>query len=145
PIAESLVILEYIDEVWPHNPLLPKDAYERSVARFWAKFIEEKTQPMWEFFRKFGEEQQKAIENNYEILRTIEEHGLGDKKFFGGDQIGIADLVFGMVIHMFAAMEEVVGYKFIKADSFPRLHAWVKHFSEHPVIKDNVPDYTKVS
>ncbi|TYJ45112.1 hypothetical protein E1A91_A02G033200v1 [Gossypium mustelinum] len=145
PIAESLVILEYIDEVWPHNPLLPKDAYERSVARFWAKFIEEKTQPMWEFFRKFGEEQQKAIENNYEILRTIEEHGLGDKKFFGGDQIGVADLVFGMVIHMLAPMEEVVGgVKFIKADSFPRLHAWVRHFSEHPVIKDNIPDYTRV-
>ncbi|XP_052483951.1 probable glutathione S-transferase [Gossypium raimondii] len=144
PIAESLVILEYI-EVWPHNPLLPKDAYERSVARFWAKFIQEKTQPMWEFFAKHGEEQQKAIKDNYEILRTIEEHGLGDKKFFGGDQIGVADLVFGMVIHMLAPMEEVVGgVKFIKADSFPRLHAWVRHFSEHPVIKDNVPDYTRI-
>ncbi|KAE8712452.1 putative glutathione S-transferase [Hibiscus syriacus] len=83
PIAESLVILEYIDVVWPHDPLLPDDAYERSVARFWAKFIEERTRLMWEFFQKFGEEQQKAIENNMEILRTIEEHGLGDKKFFG--------------------------------------------------------------
>ncbi|MBA0612400.1 hypothetical protein Godav_013002 [Gossypium davidsonii] len=45
-----------------------------------------------------------------------------------------------MVIHMLALMEEVVGYKFIKADSFPRLHAWVKHFSEHPAIKDKIPD-----
>ncbi|MFQ6628195.1 hypothetical protein Gotur_007918, partial [Gossypium turneri] len=53
--------------------------------------------------------------------------------------IGEADLVFGMVIHMLALMEEVVGYKFIKADSFPRLHAWVKHFSEHPAIKDKIP------
>ncbi|XP_052484478.1 probable glutathione S-transferase [Gossypium raimondii] len=136
PIAESLVILEYIDEVWPHNPLLPKDAYERSVARIGPVIFD----PNLKFadstnvgiFRKFGEEQQKAIENNYEILRTIEEHGLGDKnsedernmvletkKFFGGDQIGVADLVFGMVIHMLAPMEEVVGrVKFIKADSF---------------------------
>ncbi|MBA0797549.1 hypothetical protein Gohar_008233 [Gossypium harknessii] len=64
---------------------------------------------MWEFFRKFGEEQQKAIENNYEILRTIEEHGLGDRKFFGGDQTGVAEPVFGMVIHMLAPMEEVEG------------------------------------
>ncbi|MFQ6664120.1 hypothetical protein Gotur_031331 [Gossypium turneri] len=54
--------------------------------------------------------------------------------------IGMADLVLGIVIHMLAPMEEAVGFKFIRADSFPRLHACVKHFSEHPAIKDNVPD-----
>ncbi|KAK8365171.1 hypothetical protein V6Z11_A02G035000 [Gossypium hirsutum] len=52
----------------------------------------------------------------------------------------MVDLVLGIVIHMLAPMEEVMGIKFIKADSFPRLHACVKHFSEHPAIKDNVPD-----
>ncbi|KAK6929661.1 Glutathione S-transferase, N-terminal, partial [Dillenia turbinata] len=144
PVAESMVILEYIDEAWPQiYPLLPKDAHERSIVRFWARYIDEKIRGLWEFFLVVGERQEKAVEENLKIFKTIEEHGLGEKKFFGGEVIGMADISLGWIVHPLELLEEMAGIVFIEPNTFPRLHAWKENFKAHPIISESQPDRCK--
>ncbi|KAA8550674.1 hypothetical protein F0562_002358 [Nyssa sinensis] len=79
-----------------------------------------------------------------EQLKILEEHGLGHKKFFGGDEIGITDIAFGWMASSLDVIEEIVGVKLLEADSFPRLHAWVENFRDVPAIKENLPDRNQI-
>ena len=45
PVAESMIILQYIDEVWAADvapAILPADPYVRAVQRFWAQYVDDK-------------------------------------------------------------------------------------------------------
>ncbi|KAI9196007.1 hypothetical protein LWI28_020219 [Acer negundo] len=143
PIAESLVILEYIEETWPHNPLLPTDAYHKAIARFWIQFGQGKDY-FWSFFQESGEEQEKAAKEILEMLKILEEQGLGDKKFFGGDAINLVDIAHGWLPLWFEAIEEAVGVKLMEPTTLPRLHAWMHNFKQVDVIKQNLPDRQKL-
>ncbi|CAK7327367.1 unnamed protein product [Dovyalis caffra] len=141
-VCESMIIVEYIDETWQQNSLLPNDPYERALARFWVKFAEDKVVSVWRMFGAIGEELEKTMKETEEMLQTVEEHGLGEKKFFGGDNIGIADIAFGSVIYWLEVIEEAVGVRVIsEAHKFPRLHAWIKNFKQVPIIQESLPDW----
>ncbi|KAM3222446.1 hypothetical protein P3L10_021716 [Capsicum annuum] len=79
PICESLIGVEYIDEVWKDiAPLLPSDPYERAQARFWAYYIDKKlydsSRKIW---RAKGEEQEAGKKDFIEVLKVLEGE-LGD-------------------------------------------------------------------
>ncbi|KAK7271206.1 hypothetical protein RJT34_26913 [Clitoria ternatea] len=139
PIAESLVILEYIDETWKENPLLPLHPYERALARFWAKFIDEKcVLGVWGATVAEGEEKVKAIDAALESLAFLEKQIEG-KKYFGGDKIGYLDIVAGWICHWLIVLEELGEMKLINVERFPSLHEWGQNFLQISPIKDCIP------
>ena len=78
------------------------------------------------------------------MLRIMEEQGLKEKRFFGGNKVGMVDLAFGWIAGWLQAMEEAAGVKLLEANMFPRLEDWIKNFREVTVINDNLPAYEEL-
>ncbi|KAG6420951.1 hypothetical protein SASPL_117497 [Salvia splendens] len=139
PLPESSIILEYLDEVWSHAPLLPLDAYQRAQARFWATFADQKVfESAWLSVCSKGEIQEKAVKDAIGHLERMEEQQ-GGRRFFGGDTIGHVDLMMGFVAYMLPVWEEVAAVTILDASKFPNLAAWKSNFVDHPAIKGDLP------
>ncbi|KAL1181253.1 hypothetical protein V6Z11_A02G036000 [Gossypium hirsutum] len=145
PICESTVILQYIDEIWPQNPLLPADPYDRAAALFWIKFADDKGYLMSKLYQTDGEEQQAAVKEWLEMLEVMEEHALiGGKKFFGGEEINMVDMAFSFVAYWLGVIEDVVRLEIFEPHKFPLVSLWIQNFKSIPVIKENLPDADKM-
>nr|XP_023887377.1 probable glutathione S-transferase [Quercus suber]POE67447.1 putative glutathione s-transferase [Quercus suber] len=143
PVCESLIIVQYIDEVWnDKSPLLPSDPYQRAQARFWADFVDKKVsgaaKKVWS---TKGEEQEAGKKEFLETLKTMEGE-LGDKPYFGGESFGYVDLSLITFYSWFHAYE-VLGNINIEAEC-PKIIAWAKRCMQKEAVAKTLPDQKKV-
>ena len=139
PLPESLIIVEYIDETWKNNPLLPRDPYERALARFWSKTLDDKILPaIWNACWSDENGREKAVEEALEALKILQE-ALKDKKFFGGESIGLVDIAANFIGYWVAILQEIAGLELLTIEKFPKLYNWSQDFINHPVIKEGLP------
>ncbi|KAG8374359.1 hypothetical protein BUALT_Bualt11G0123700 [Buddleja alternifolia] len=144
PIVESLIIIEYIDQTWEGPAILPQDPYERAMARFWAKLLDEKCFPaMRKACWSTGEEREKNTEELLEHLTFLESEIKG-KKFFGGDTIGLLDIAANFIAHWFIIIGELVGVEPITEDNFPNLNKWMDEYTNSSFVKENLPPKDKL-
>ncbi|WVZ57443.1 hypothetical protein U9M48_007826 [Paspalum notatum var. saurae] len=152
PICESQIILQYIDEAFAGvggTPLLPADPYQRSVARFWAAYIEDKLVVPWDrvFRARTDEERNEALRQMSAAVEALE-GGLEDcskgKRFFGGDSVGYVDVVLGGAASYAKAHEPLFGAKLFDAARTPRLAAWLERFCELDAARAVLQDVNRV-
>ncbi|VVB01868.1 unnamed protein product [Arabis nemorensis] len=139
PISESLVILEYIDDTWPNNPILPQDPYDRAMARFWAKFVDQQIYvAAMKMVGKIGEERDAAVEATRDLLKLLEKELVG-KDFLGGTSLGFVDIVATLVAFWLMRTDEIIGVKIVPVEMFPEIHRWVKNLLQNDVVKNCIP------
>ncbi|GAB2214126.1 hypothetical protein Droror1_Dr00018464 [Drosera rotundifolia] len=150
PVCESLIIVQYIDEVWADGPsILPSDPYDRAITRFWATYFDDKAYPsMWAVLTANDEEARaETVAKLKEILVQLEDAFVKSSKgkpFFGGDEIGYVDITFGSFAGWFKTIEKAFDLKLFDEATTPNLLAWVDVFFAHPAIKDIMPSTDKL-
>uniref|UniRef100_A0ACD5YWP1 Uncharacterized protein n=1 Tax=Avena sativa TaxID=4498 RepID=A0ACD5YWP1_AVESA len=151
PIRESLVILEYIDEIFRATgpSLLPDDPYQRAMARCWAIYIDNKLVAPWlKMFRaNTSKERTEAMTDTIEAVETLEgllSKGQLKKPFFGGDNVGYIDVVLAGMIAWMHATKALCGFDLLNAAKTPLLLEWTKRFARLDAAKMIMPDVAKL-
>ncbi|XP_066387528.1 probable glutathione S-transferase GSTU6 [Miscanthus floridulus] len=147
PVAESMIILQYIDEVWVSSnrpAILPADPYERAVQRFWAQYVDDKIAPASVVLRGVtnGDTDEAAAQVSA-ALQHLEEAFVKcsrGKSYFGGDSLGFLDIVLGSHLGWLKAVEKIAGVKVLDESKFPELTAWADRFYAHHAVRDVMPE-----
>jgi len=144
-LTQSLAIMEYIEETWPQNPLLPADAAGRARVRGLAQIAIADTHPLHvprvrEYLeQEFGLDEAARLKWIFHWLRTgseaIEARLTGDGQsglYAHGDQLTLADM---------ALVSHVAGVRMFKAglDNAPALEALADRCLKLAVFADAHP------
>ncbi|KAF3341405.1 glutathione transferase GST 23-like protein [Carex littledalei] len=100
-------------------------------------------------FASSGEVQKAAVDQVHENLALIErelrEGFFKDRKFFGGDSIGLLDIVLGCGSYWLAVFDEVLtDVKLVDPEALPLFHAWLREFEALDEVKETIPAVDKL-
>ncbi|KAG1354626.1 putative Glutathione S-transferase U18 [Cocos nucifera] len=146
-ICESMIILEYVDEVWASigPSILPTDPYDRAIARFWAAYIDDKFPSSIRTLRGLNEEAKaEAAEQVTTALQILEDAFAKCSKgkgFFGGETIGYLDIAFGCYLGWIKAVEKMMGIKALDEAKTPMLVGWAERFCSDDAVKEVMPEF----
>ncbi|GKV04151.1 hypothetical protein SLEP1_g16348 [Rubroshorea leprosula] len=137
PICESLIIVQYIDEIWNHkSPLLPSDPHQRAHARFWAAYVDK----IYTIGRSFWTSEGKSEETTKDLLECFKtlEGELGDKPYFGDKTMNIVDISLIPFSTFFYTLEKFGNFS-MKAEC-PKLVAWANRCMQKESVSKSLCD-----
>lgn len=145
-VYETSIILEYLEEVFPGQAFLSKDAHTKAMQRIWIKYCGSDFIPIYykvllnQDIDKRNSYKSMLIDTVKFIEAGFEKHANGGAYFFG-DQITLVDICF------YPFFERFVVNAFYRDADIPkdcvRIRNWLRLMRENPAIKttSNSPDF----
>ncbi|KAL8267480.1 hypothetical protein R6Q59_004824 [Mikania micrantha] len=147
PVTESLVIMEYLDELQPDiHPLLPSNPSERAQCRVLAYTFDTLYYPWMKEFMLTRDKERKEelgkliIEGSMILEEAFVKFSKG-KAYFGGDDIGYLDIVVGVFLGWMKLFEVVLGFNVIEEVRTPKLREWGNSMWSHEVAGSIIPGH----
>ena len=127
PLAESVVIMEFLAERYPEPALLPLDPADRAAVRLLIFRDDQLTDPYYALRR--GEEG--AAERFDAALARLDVQ-LSERDFLSGAEFGLADIAF---VPWILRARDMLG---VELDGYPSLGAWLARLEQRPAIAAEV-------
>ncbi|KAL1550960.1 glutathione transferase [Salvia divinorum] len=149
-VCESCIIVEYIADAFATGPrILPSDAYDRALARFWTAYIDDKWYPLVKVLRQSDDEEERKslVQKLSEGLILLEEAFIGCSKgmaYFGGDSIGYLDIILGSCLAWLRVTEKVVGVELMDPTKAPQLAKWAERLCSDDRVKAVFPSIDRL-
>jgi glutathione S-transferase len=105
--------------------------------------------PSWRALFKSTTDEQRAaaFEDVVPVVQPLE-RAFGEcskgKAFFGGEAVGLVDVMLGSHLVWIKVVDEVVGKRLLDEARFPGLAAWAERFLTVDAVKEVMPDRGKV-
>jgi glutathione S-transferase len=123
PLAESAVIMEFLEERYPEPALLPPDPADRAAVRLLIFRDKDLTDPYYALRRE-----EEGAREEFDVVLGRFDALLGERPYLGGAEYGLADIALGP---WFLRARDMLG---VELDGFPSLADWLARLEERPAI-----------
>ncbi|KAK7114863.1 hypothetical protein V1264_000849 [Littorina saxatilis] len=153
-IFESIVVCQYLDEIFPYDRLTPTDSYRKARDRLLVDYCDKFMMATYQLLFTDGtsEEEKATIQKGLSIYEKEFNKRLPDGPFFGGNKPAMADYLIWPWIERLPMFDDYTATSTnatpptntleigVTSSTYPRVYHWMEAMFQLPAVKETMFD-----